>query len=158
MSRLQALAAFWLLLSLPASGFSAGEVENFLANRKLLASVYFQPGSALLQPGARREIDELASRLRRELGEGEVLRVEGFASQEGTYETNVVLSMARAKAVRDYLRDRHGIASEPFLTGFGPQKSVVEQRERMRRVEVALYDDAFGLLTIRADDAEPLIP
>lgn len=112
-------------------------VDATLANR----IIEFEPGSSVLRPAGRNILDEMAATLLK-LGNRPV-EVIGHTDSQGARDTNVVLSLARADAVRSYLANK-GIAPSLISTsGSGPDRPVAsndtpEGRARNRRIEFRL--------------------
>lgn len=110
----------------------------------LSADALFAVNSAVLSPGARRELDALAERIR---DRGDLARVfiGGHADSTGSDAVNDPLSQQRADSVADYLVDQ-GVSAELIETrGYGSRHPVAgndttEGRRRNRRVEVTLED------------------
>jgi len=109
-------------------------VDATLANR----IIEFEAGSSVLRPAGRGILDEIASTLLK-LGNKKV-EVIGHTDAQGARDTNVVLSLARADAVRSYLASK-GVAPSLITTsGSGPDRPVAandtpEGRARNRRIE-----------------------
>ncbi len=112
-------------------------IDATLANR----IIEFEPGSSVLRPAGRNILDEMAATLLK-LGNRPV-EVIGHTDSQGARDTNVVLSLARADAVRTYLANK-GIAPSLISTsGSGPDRPVAsndtpEGRARNRRIEFRL--------------------
>lgn len=85
----------------------------------------FQVGRSVIIPTFRRNPEEL-SRLRDAIDEVhrnpdiEIhgLYIEGYASPEGRYDSNEKLSMNRAYALKDYIRDHYGFAESRFTVSW----------------------------------------
>jgi OOP family OmpA-OmpF porin len=109
-------------------------IDATLGNR----IIEFEPGSSILRPAGRSILDEMAATLLK-LG-GKKVEVIGHTDSQGGRDTNVVLSLARADAVRTYLEGK-GVASSLISTsGSGPDRPVAsndtaEGRARNRRIE-----------------------
>ncbi len=109
-----------------------------------IAGVQFAIGAATLNPDAR----EALARFAGIVGVYPSLRfrVEGHTDSTGSYETNRVLSMDRALAVRDYLVGQGVDTAVIEVAGLGPDQPVAdnatrEGRARNRRVEIILTGD-----------------
>lgn len=125
------------------------KVENFLNNREILGVVLFDSGSAVLSPSARGEIDRLIPKLRKIDHKKQIIRIEGFSSQATTTPANATLSMMRAKAVINYLLDRHKMSSDLYLTGYdhhGGEGGIPTKEQ----VEFALYEDVWDFEQLSA--------
>jgi len=84
-------------------------VDTTLGNR----IIEFEAGSSVLRPAGRAILDEMAAALLK-LGNKKV-EVIGHTDSQGARETNIVLSLARADAVRTYLSS-HGVAPSMITT------------------------------------------
>ena len=103
--------------------------------------VNFALNSAVLSPEARRQLDELASKVN--TSRGFVIEVSGHADATGSAARNFQLSQRRAEAVVQYLAVNHRIPMRRFITpmGYGKTSSVADNttaagRRQNRRVEV----------------------
>jgi len=109
-------------------------VDATLANR----IIEFEAGSSVLRPAGRGILDEIATTLLK-LG-GKKVEVIGHTDAQGARDTNVVLSLARADAVRSYLASKGVAPSLISTSGSGPDRPVAandtpEGRARNRRIE-----------------------
>ncbi len=117
------------------------------ANRKpkpvVLNNVFFETGSAALQPRSRIELNRLKDLL--EENPGMRIQINGHTDNVGSDEDNQQLSKARAKAVRDYLIEQ-GVAAERLeYKGFGESEPVAnnetaEGRQKNRRTEFIVLE------------------
>lgn len=105
------------------------------------AAVNFRVGSAVLNPGAKTKLDEIATKALN--SKGYVLEVTGYADSTGSTARNRALSQRRADAVIRYLVENHQIPLRRIVTpyGFGETNPVADNktrtgREQNRRVEV----------------------
>lgn len=103
-------------------------------------SIGFEVASADLRPDGRRQLDELGRALQG-FTPGERYRIEGHASSDGHPEFNRRLSLARARAARDYLLARFGLPPDLLeAVGRGTEEPVLvagmEDRVKSRRVTV----------------------
>jgi OmpA-OmpF porin, OOP family len=109
-------------------------LDATLANR----IIEFEAGSSVLRPAGRSILDEMAATLLK-FGNKKV-EVIGHTDSQGARDTNVVLSLARADAVRSYLASK-GVAPSLITTsGSGPDRPVAandtpDGRARNRRIE-----------------------
>jgi outer membrane protein OmpA-like peptidoglycan-associated protein len=106
-------------------------------------TVNFKLNSAVLQPEAKTQLDQVAQAALQL--KGYTIEITGFASADGSTQKNKVLSQKRAQAVIDYLVDTYDIPLRRIGTsyGYGELKSVAdnttkEGREQNRRVEIKL--------------------
>jgi len=112
-------------------------LDATLANR----IIEFEPGSSVLRPAGRNILDEMAVTLLK-LGAKKV-EVIGHTDSQGARDTNVVLSLARADAVRSYLANKGVAPSLISTSGSGPDRPVAgndtpDGRARNRRIEFRL--------------------
>ena len=107
--------------------------------------VLFDSGAAVLKPGGRKAVDNLAALLQKQPGRG--IQLEGFTDSTGSVETNRRLSEARAEAVKQVLVER-GIDPKRIETrGYGQAFPVASNetavgRQLNRRVEVVIASPA----------------
>jgi len=135
-------AALILLFCGSALGAS---VEEFFSSRQVVGVIPFAAGSSNLDMVAREKIDSLVNRLKGVDPEKQVVRLEGFSSPEGPEVANVDLSMKRALAVENYLRDFHHLPLNRYLVGRGTDNSVEMPATQRRRVEVVFYDNVLNM-------------
>lgn len=112
----------------------------------ILNGIQFRTGSAELLKSAGPQLDSLVTVLMRDGGIS--VTVHGHTDNVGSLEANIDLSMARAKAVQDYLLS-HGISSERIhYDGFGSKFSIGDNgtekgRAMNRRVEFLFTSRGF---------------
>lgn len=106
-------------------------------------AVNFRVNSAVLSPEAKRQLDELATKVT--ASKGYVIEVAGHTDSTGSTAKNFQLSENRAKAVVQYLAVNHKIPLRRFVTpmGYGKTEFVAENttaagRAQNRRVEVKM--------------------
>lgn len=109
-------------------------LDATLANR----IIEFEAGSSVLRPAGRGILDEMAAALLR-MGNRKV-EVIGHTDSQGARDTNIVLSLARADAVRSYLVSKAVTPALITTSGSGPDRPVAsndtpEGRARNRRIE-----------------------
>jgi hypothetical protein len=128
----------------------SSQAKDFLASREVVGVVYFDIGSAALKESARSAIDNMVPQLRQVDLYTNLVRLEGFASPDGDNETNVEISMMRAKAVADYLQERYQMGLDYYLIGFGGGDAPGENQlvEKLRKVEFALYENPWETETL----------
>lgn len=115
-------------------------LSDMLASRETLLSVQFRNGSAVLDYTQVDKIDMIADRLREIDQSRYMIRIEGSASPEGTFEQNIGLSFARSEAVWKYLRIAHQLDPASFyLTGLGPQAGDRKDWSKLRRADIVVY-------------------
>lgn len=143
----------FLLVLLPFLSF-ADETEkqliSFLQSRKVIAQISFDAGSDQLSRQSRKKLDLLVPELTEVSTQSYLLRVEGFASQDGSASKNVNLSMKRAMKVLNYFQDEHGLNLDLFLTGFGGDISAQNNKDA-RRVDIAIYQKAKAAMALFDD-------
>jgi len=111
----------------------------------LKSNVLFSVGKAELKPAAKAQLDQVAVLLR--AYPASRVRVEGHTDSVGTPERNMVLSVKRAQAVVDYMRERGGFGAERFeVLGLGQTKPLASNktaagREANRRVEIIILKE-----------------
>lgn len=116
-----------------------------------LGDVLFESGRATLQPGALRNVEQLATVLK-QYPERRVL-IEGYTDSVGSEEMNLQLSQRRAEAFRDALLAR-GVARERMdVRAHGESHPVADNnsaagRQQNRRVEI-LFSDGQGKFASR---------
>jgi outer membrane protein OmpA-like peptidoglycan-associated protein len=107
--------------SSPAATTRAGSHADATA---LSLPVRFAFDSAEILPAARTQLDALAQGIKL-LPPGSIVTVEGHTDAVGSDAYNLELSEARARAVRDFLVQRHGIAPARLKTvGFGKKRPI----------------------------------
>lgn len=103
----------------------------------------FKVGSAVLSPEAKTMLDDIATQAKAE--KGFVIEVRGFASSDGSENSNRVLSQHRAEAVMRYLAENHDIPLRRIILpfGYGEAMPVADNtsrdgRKQNRRCEVSI--------------------
>jgi outer membrane protein OmpA-like peptidoglycan-associated protein len=102
----------------PAEPQVAAVQQSSPPSRKSLnARIQFEFDSFNLTGDAKAELDRLAEVLKDDLMQSKVVEIEGHADAVGSEGYNVALSQLRARSVRAYLIEQHGIAADrlPFL-------------------------------------------
>lgn len=118
-------------------------VEDFLQSRQVLGAVQFAEGSAVLSESARKEIDRIVPALQKIDNTKHIIRIEGFSSPSGNDVVNVPISMLRAKAVVDYIHQKHKLTPELYLTGYGFREAGARSTDSSGRAEFAVYDSTW---------------
>jgi outer membrane protein OmpA-like peptidoglycan-associated protein len=104
----------------------------------ILEGVYFNTGSAALNPNSMFILDKVVRTLQD--NPGIEVEIRGYTDNTGSYQRNIQLSKDRAEAVKIYLMNK-GIDARKIRThGFGPEDPVApnntrEGRARNRRIE-----------------------
>jgi len=124
---------------------------DFLTSRRVVGTVNFKNGSAALSADSRAFIDRIASVLARIDNQKRVVRLEGFVAPGEESREPFELSMHRALAVEDYLREFHQLPQKRFLIGFGVPDERFGLEQTGGRVEIALYDNILNLYGIAND-------
>lgn len=108
-----------------------------------LDDVLFDTGKSTLKPGSFVSLDKLAELIRRK--EDLKILVIGHTDSQGDAESNRQLSLARAKAVKDYLGKKSGSPERIKAEGRGASEPVAdnaseEGRRRNRRTEIQVTE------------------
>jgi outer membrane protein OmpA-like peptidoglycan-associated protein len=143
------------LVERPLLGASLGDVRLVVAEElercgtELAAlqqddRIEFQSGSAMIAPDATAHLSRIADLTNRCPG---VVRVEGHTDNTGVQDSNHILSLARAHALRDALVSRGVPLARFHLVALGETNPVAnnntaEGRARNRRAEVRIVFDA----------------
>jgi OOP family OmpA-OmpF porin len=122
---------------LTVSGDAQSMLDDTLSNRV----VEFQTGSSTLTPSGVEILDEMAATIKK-IGTPNV-QIIGHTDNSGDRQANILLSLDRANAVRDYLIKKGISASSLTATGAGPDRPIMsndtaEGRARNRRIEFRL--------------------
>jgi len=95
--------------------------------------VTFPLNRSAVSPDAQTLIDEAVGRFKAE-NRGVFFEIEGHTDSSGPEAYNQKLGLDRATAVRDYLRDQHGIAlSRIEVISYGEGRPVVDNKTRAHR-------------------------
>ncbi len=116
-----------------------GALDDYVPQDML--AVNFRPGSAVLSPQAKSQLDQIANKAFS--AKGYVIEVSGYADSTGNIDVNRRLSQRRADAVVRYLAEEHRIPLRRIITpfGFGQSQAIADNHTRQgraqnRRVEV----------------------
>jgi len=107
-------------------------------------SIYFETGSADLDPNTKSILDDQVVPLIESVGSA-YISVEGNTDKTGSHSGNVALSKRRAQSVTDYLVSEWEFAADRFeVVGNGPDKPACTEDsddcyERNRRTDIAVY-------------------
>jgi OOP family OmpA-OmpF porin len=112
-------------------------LDAAMANR----IVEFETGNATLTPAGQRVLDDLIPVLQKLAGRR--FEIVGHTDSDGSRQSNLLLSAARAESVKNYLMQRGIPATSLVTSGLGPDKPVAdngnaEGRARNRRIEFRL--------------------
>ena len=96
---------------------AAVQQANPPASKAINARIQFEFDSFRLTDDAKAVLDRLADVLNDQLMQDKTVEIEGHADAVGSADYNMTLSQLRARAVRAYLIQQHGIAAErlPFV-------------------------------------------
>ena len=109
--------------------------------------ILFATGKSNLQSGAMTSLRDFATKVLNVYTDCDV-DIHGYASSDGSEETNMTLSQNRANAVRNYLINNCGVSTSQIQNtqGYGEDPNYLvynadgtENRAASRRVEVYLY-------------------
>jgi OmpA-OmpF porin, OOP family len=110
---------------------------------KTSETVNFKVGSAVLNADAKSKLDEIANQAKNE--KGFVIEVRGFASADGSENSNRVLSQRRAEVVMRYLAENHDIPLRRIILPFGYGEAMPiadntsrDGRMQNRRAEISI--------------------
>lgn len=122
---------------LTVSGDAQSMLDDTLSNRV----VEFKTGSSTLTPSGIEILDEMAATIKK-IGTANV-QIIGHTDDSGDRQANILLSLERANAVRNYLIKKGISASSLTATGAGPDRPIMsnnsaEGRARNRRIEFRL--------------------
>ncbi len=117
------------------------DLEVVDENTLRLNNVYFPVGKSEIINKSYRELDKVVEMMK-EKPEMRI-RVDGHTDNQGDSQLNKVLSIDRAKAVRDYLISKGIAADRVEFKGWGDTKPVVSnadetERQKNRRVEITI--------------------
>ncbi len=109
-------------------------------------NIEFDTGKSDIKPMYNDEIKQVADFMKAHPDRN--VLIQGHTDNVGSEASNVALSQARAKSVKDYLVDRFGIAGDRLQAiGYGPNKPIAsnataEGRQQNRRVEAVVEKTA----------------
>ena len=136
---------------LNSSEASVGYDERGLVTR-MLDSVLFDSGKAQLRSGAFSVLDKVAAVLAQV--PNQPIGIEGHTDNQpirrSKWADNTALSVARAKAVADYLLKRHRVESSRLIvSGHGEEQPLASNdtaagRQKNRRVEIIILPQSSG--------------
>lgn len=119
-------------------------VESFenegLLTVRVQGDILFAPGKADLKASARKTLSQIVEVLKREYP-GNAIRIGGYTDSDpirkSKWKNNEELSLARANAVRTYLRQQGISASRLFAAGYG-STNPRPTKAQSRRVEIVV--------------------
>ncbi len=132
--------------------------ESFIDSREVIATIYFPANTAALHRSEHDQISRVMATLRKLQANGHLIRVEGYSSPEGSGEGNMHLSMFRARTIAEIIAAK-GCEAEITLTGYGDLRAKLDDYDKERRVEIAVYDQPSVLKKLRlAEEIELPLP
>ncbi len=138
MKYLTALLIFFSIFLAPTF-LLADELDEFLGSRSVVGQIYFEKGSSQLSKEHQQSLSKLLNNIK-EKKPGQIIRVEGFASSDGSNPANYELASKRAFAVQRYLKQR-GVTAELFFVSYGEKKHSTAKLSEQRRVDIATYQE-----------------
>ncbi len=132
-----------ILLILPLSLWAerGSEIDQFLSSRQILGSVHFPMSQVRLEKESAAAIDRLVPKLRSYLQQqNRLVRIEGFSSRKEAVNAKMPLSLQRSLAVKDYLKEKHQLKIDIYLTGFGEKHQQDAKLTNAHRVDIAVYE------------------
>ncbi|WP_298269349.1 hypothetical protein [Geobacter sp.] len=122
------------------------ELKQFL-HEEPIATVVAHGDSFCLDQKMMKSIDLLAPRLR-SLAKGSVIRIEGFSRRGEDREAQVRNSFYLAFEAQKYLRERHGVSADIYLSAIPDG-----QNSTTDFLRIAVFADAFSAIHVsRAGD------
>lgn len=119
------------------------DAESFLGQREVLCTINFPVNSVAITTEASEVLNNNAPFLKNINLKEKMVRIEGFASPEGAKIRNFRLSIDRARAVESFLRDKHGVSLDHYISGFGPMQPENVSAAGKRSVQIAIYDNPW---------------
>jgi hypothetical protein len=126
------------MLALPAFSLASNSFDAFVKSREVVETLYFNVNAEELSKTDRERLTSTAQKLRQIQNNGRMIRVEGFSSNEGDQEKNLILSFFRARSVADIIESM-GLSTEVTLTGYGDLRAESDDHAKERRVEIVSY-------------------
>ncbi len=113
-------------MQIPADKEAVYEVEIRIDPPKeiVLDNIYFDTGKSTLKPASNKSLNDLVEVLK--IKSTMVIEIQGHTDNDGSLESNMSLSQARAEAVKKYLVSK-GIADKRVQAkGYGPTRPVAD--------------------------------
>ena len=146
------------MLALPAFSLASNPFDAFVKSREVVETLYFKVNAEELSKTDRERLTSTAQKLRQIQNNGRMIRVEGFSSNEGDQEKNLILSFFRARSVADII-DSMGLSTEVTLTAYGDLRADSDDHAKERRVEIVSYVMPFKMKKNKvADKNKSAIP
>jgi outer membrane protein OmpA-like peptidoglycan-associated protein len=120
------------------------DAETFLGKREVLCTINFSVNSVSITTEASEILNLNAPFLKNVNLKEKLVRIEGFSSPEGAKTKNFRLSIDRARAVESFLRVKHGVSLEHYISGFGPSQPENISAAGKRSVQIAIYDNPWS--------------
>ena len=114
--------------------------DSIFEEKTVLCEIDFFPDSYKLTVQAKALLDNVVIQLEQIDTVSKIIRIEGFFGGEDTINDTTRLSMLRALAVEDYLRNQHSAGFERFLTGHNDSNSSC-------RALIAIYNNPWQDVT-----------
>ena len=130
----------------------ANDIAEFMQDREIVTSIYFKSGKSLLTSSQHQQIESLKHKLQKQVRNGRLIRIEGFASPAGKVSDNLDLSMRRAIEVFTAVETLH-LTDQIFLTGFGEKAPETAKMSEERRVDIVTYRASPELKKLFHDSA-----
>jgi|GEM_PF-587026 len=115
---------------------------NYTRDRSILRNIYFQFGTSQLRQESEPRLQELLNYMKQ--NPGKKVEISGHTDKIGSRETNLMVSQARAEAVKRWLVSK-GIATDRIITnGYGESQPLasnddeIDGRELNRRIEISV--------------------
>ncbi|AJF06658.1 OmpA family protein [Geoalkalibacter subterraneus] len=154
-SRLNVVFTCFLLL--PSMVFAEAQsrpraVDDFFANREILATVYFTVGSAQLNRAGEQVLDKLVPEIEQLDPDVHLVRIEGVHPRKD-HDRMTELAMLRAKTILEYLHHRLTVPVDLTLTGSSPSPEVRRAGRSQHRADIVVYDNLFDPHTADTNEA-----
>ena len=111
--------------------------------RQSFNNIQFPPWSAVIEQGDPiKQVNEIGKALASPEMQSLKFIIEGHANNVGEFDRNMTLSKDRARSVREYLIEKHGVAPDRIITqgfGFTKPKHLPDTDKRNRRVEIVFF-------------------
>lgn len=145
------LTVFILLLAITSHTQGArtrevtqAEIEKFLGDKEIICKIDFAVNSSELSTEAQKALSGVAARIKAVDLDKKMIRIEGFSSPDGNKLLNFRLSIDRARAVERFLRTKHGVSLEHYISGFGPTVQEGVPAAGTRSVQIVIYNNPWG--------------
>ncbi len=131
-------------LNLPVSAANNAATTHTVGKIMRLDGLYFQTGSAKIDPSSNKELDEIVLMLKN--NPRMIIQLEGHTDYIGSSKLNFKLSEDRVAAVKDYLITKGANKSKIKTKAYGgtrplSREDTEEARQMNRRVEVRVLEN-----------------